>query len=663
MRHFEINWYDFIERLAGWERLRLDSRRLLVESKSDGKLPAAPFGRDLDSLLEQKLVALYADGRNVRWHESAREFSRAIRSISRHDLFAAPTESAVQNYLCDNFLRDEVGGLIHSDQSHYGNMFTLIHQATSDQWLQGFLAGDPRSWELARLPYRTFSDDDENECFEAAQALLHAAKGWSSPVKFCDLPERLPELSGRALAEAIRFCLRYLLLFPGMTADLTPVIGLWPGVAARLQRPRAAPPADVSPRDRFQLAYRFEDMTTLLVAVSAGGLRVRASDGGIFEKARAAVEAGLPALPSWLERFDASASAQRLHAAQQLLHEMKLVTYKRSGRNREIVAAKSAESWLGQSAVQRLTSVVEHVRPREKTPLTYDDSGRSNPELHLLESLASAFAGLAGRRFVPLENFLRWHCESANPFLELAARVGANRVRLGWTYTVPTGEQMEHQWRRILLHHFTERLLPLGGVEVGVCSDDALCFALTDVGRFMLGMAENFEYGPAEETGDEVVVQPNFDIVFLKPSPLAEATIARFAERRSSGVGAQFKITKASVLNAAGSGQSQQQIFETLRRFCAKGIPRNVEREIAGWFASCRRIGIKSAIVIHCPDPQTAARIVAASGRKASLLNDTVIELKDAKFKPNLLKKLRAEGIFEETAAKRREASQSLDRT
>jgi hypothetical protein len=144
---------------------------------------------------------------------------------------------------------------------------------------------------------------------------------------------------------------------------------------------------------------------------------------------------------------------------------------------------------------------------------------------------------------------------------------------------------------------------------------------------------------------------------------LAEATIARFADRQSSGVGAQFKITKVSVLNAAGSGQSQQQIFETLRRYCAKGIPRNVEREIAGWFASCRRVNIKSAIVIHCPDPPTAARIVAASGRKASLLNETVVELHDAKFKPNLLKKLRAEGIFEEPAAKRRKASQSLDRT
>ena len=85
---------------------------------------------------------------------------------------------------------------------------------------------------------------------------------------------------------------------------------------------------------------------------------------------------------------------------------------------------------------------------------------------------------------------------------------------------------------------------------------DRISFRLTDVGRYILGLAGDFSYRPEKSAGGEIVVQPNFEIVFLSPSPLAEAMLARFAERLPSaargrrGIGALFKITRAAIYAA-----------------------------------------------------------------------------------------------------------------
>jgi hypothetical protein len=72
--------------------------------------------------------------------------------------------------------------------------------------------------------------------------------------------------------------------------------------------------------------------------------------------------------------------------------------------------------------------------------------------------------------------------------------------------------------------------------------------------------------------------RPCVKVGFLAPSPLSEAALARFAERKARGVGALFTITKKSILAAAGSGMKAPQVLETLQRVSAKPVPANVAR-------------------------------------------------------------------------------------
>jgi hypothetical protein len=222
---------------------------------------------------------------------------------------------------------------------------------------------------------------------------------------------------------------------------------------------------------------------------------------------------------------------------------------------------------------------------------------------------------------------------------------------------MPKPEELRQAWAAVLDNYLRAFLIPLGGVEFGTLPGDRFCFRLTEVGRFVLGLTDQFSCRTLDGAADaEIVVQPNFEIVFLSPSPVAEATLARCADRArrtapaQRGVGALFKLTKASIFAAAATGMTAEQVISTLSTLSKKPLPANVQREIEGWFQQCRRVTIGHAALIRCPDADTAARVVSASGRSATLLTDTIVELHEPHSQPALVKKLRTLGIFVQRA-------------
>ena len=81
-------------------------------------------------------------------------------------------------------------------------------------------------------------------------------------------------------------------------------------------------------------------------------------------------------------------------------------------------------------------------------------------------------------------------------------------------------------------------------------------------------------------------------------------------------------------------------------RHSAVEVPRNVEREIRGWMAQCRSAAVRPALLIHCPDAETASRVLAADRNRLTKLTDTVVELTDPSYRSKLAKKLREMGVF-----------------
>jgi len=651
MKAYEFDWQPFFERLQTWNEISVTSRSAYLSLRSGEAVPPDKFGTDLDRLLAGRWLTLYTDGQRVRIHDQARWLAATLRLMHRHPLQPG-SESGFLAYLHDVFSRQEQRALASHD---IGGRSTLPVQAASEQWLRSFLAEDAACWIRELLHYS--ETRPTQPALSAAQFLVREAMTWREPAAIHELPTRLPSAPPPQLSAAVRLAIRLLVLFPRLRLDnLTAEIGLWPGLSARLHRPKAAPPSAIEPREKLQLAYRIEDMTTLLVAVAGESIRVRANDYGLFAKAEQQISKNLVPLPAWLDGLTPLLRQRRLAEALALLRDTGIIAHAgRAGRDLRITPTVAADEWLADTDEGRIRRVARHLKCAENPPLLKHYYEYRNPrflQLELPRRAVEAFGNTVPGQFVAWDEFLRWHAEGANPLLEKARQDGYESLRRLLWYTTLSPEELERQWSRILRAYLQDYLLPLAGAELAVAQDDRLCFRLTDAGRYILGLADDFSYRPEKSAGGEIVVQPNFEIVFLSPSALAEATLARFAERLPSaarggrGIGALFKITRAAIYTAAASGATAAQALTTLRDISAKPLPANVQREIEGWFGQCRSVTVKHAVLIRCPDADTAARVVSAGGRKAQLLTDTIVELQNPKDQSALIKKLRAAGIF-----------------
>ncbi len=551
---------------------------------------------------------------------------------------------------------------------------------------------------------------NSKEVLTAAHSIIRHLMSSTEPVSFRDVSDRFKHLSLPLLAAATYAGIHYLLLFPSMRQeDMTPMINIWPTISQRLHRPKAKPPKAVKPDRTFHFAYLMEDMTTVLVAASGEPLRVRGSDHALFAKAQKQLEANLTPAPEWLTQIDACAPGERVKAAVAFLQEFGFIETRGAlGKDLRFEPTPEAGDWLGMSSRDRLKSILDRLKPdqSQKRPLrppsadvvsdvdyvedadrfardmlvlaALDDGGDDDdddddigfmsyghkrcpgflPEtanwgLHTVgdvdipAALIDAYGSLARRGFVEFSHFVEYHMQQANPLLSRRPGAKPLALNIGWSWRKPTDEEAEDLWGRLLIDFFRLRLLPLGGVQVGLRGTTGdLCIALTNAGRYLLDLTEDLDYGPRDDQQGHIVVQPNFDIVFLSPAALAEATIARFADRKASGTGSLFQISKKSIFRAASCNMTADHVLDALRDLCTKPVPANVAREVRDWFDQCGRVAMKTTLLIRCPSARVAHRVLAAGGKMLSRISDTVVELPDRSFKAPLIRKLKEIGVF-----------------
>ncbi|MHB8899620.1 MAG: helicase-associated domain-containing protein [Thermoguttaceae bacterium] len=682
MSPFEIDWSEFIERLAVWDRLSLPARKAFAELKPDRDSDVARFGRDGAALVAAGFLGYSGDNRRVRLRYECQLFAAAIRAMTRNDILVNPTEGTCHVYLYEHLTTEQRTALTPPAHRYdYGGQTYLGRQVRTVTWLDRLQTGEECSrWEKGRdfgQPLLT-----QPGILAALRQIVAHFKTLDGPVPLRDLPARFPTLPAPVLGKAIRAGVRYLFLFPAMRSqDMTPVIGLWPEITERLHRPEPTPPQPVTPDDTYHSAILMDDMTCILVAATTGTLRIRANDGALFAKAQKEITAGLASIPEWLEIDEDFLPPQRINAAVRLLQILGYIeTAESEGSGPALQITDRGALWLAEDAKKRLMAIFDRLNPNRPEPNKKRQSPAASgfrrfpdsldeeawndspygfplipsaltiphrPDWNSLAALSEAFKTLSGNDFVPLHEFLAWHSRKLNPLFQLLKGGKHLHVRMGWAYYEPSEEEAEALWDKVLFNFAWSRLLPLGGLRIGILGKGRLLsISLTDAGRYLLGLVDDFDYGPGHDEDQPVLVQPNFDVVFTSPSPQTEATIGRFAQRVGQRVGTLFKITKSSVFAAACTGMTAQQVLDALRHSSAKKIPSNVEREIQGWFGQCRRVAVRRAIVVDCPDAHTAARVLAAGGKNATALTETIIELAGSKPDAALFRKLDAMGIF-----------------
>jgi hypothetical protein len=622
----DINWQQFLDSLAKWHETPLDERALLFRAG------AADTGPGIGQ---------------------QQPFARVMRALYANPLHEAPSRRAFDDYLTTHFTPNEKFAFGARGEGNLGAV--LFKQvAGSGSWAERFAKGADLDWEDRYLAFgqRRYM---ASQTVLAATRQIVAEAGRNGPLALLELRERSGGAPPAVLGSAIQAALRYMLLFASLRHDdLEPVIGLWPQATPAAQRARVYSAVEVN--DAYHEAFLLEDMTEALTACAAEPFRVR-GDLTLYAKDWNRFGPALAGQPAWVSATFGTTPASRSAAAVSFLRAAGFAEVRfQTATGRSLTVTERGMAWLALSPKARLQELFSFLRARldgQRTPgplseyfLPFDAAWPSYLDLKpsLAELVAEAFARIPEGQFVTVANVLEVNSHERNALFELAGRRDFRSLRIGRQWVSADEDGIEHAWHSLLSEFLMERLLPLGGVKVGVGPKKQIGLMVTPAGRYLLTGKGDFEYGQIEAA--EIVVQPNFDVVFLAPAAGAEAQIARFAERKGRKVGVLFHINKKSILAAAAAGQTAEQVLNVLRGATSRDVPANVEREIRGWFGVCRRVTLRAAFLIECPDKHTAMRVLAAARGKARALSETVLELDSEKDKSAIARKLRDSGIF-----------------
>jgi hypothetical protein len=673
----ELEWREVLDALPRWEALSPDGRRAFLRIK-----PGQPFARAYLGAAAGELEAagllVAPTGRGTLYGLDAalRPLLVALRAAQRlHPLHGDGGTLPVE-YVQEQLTAAEAHGIGAPGRGYAlpNDRLLAAEAASSVAWVRGFLAAGTQPemvrWERGRLAAQEHPRLVFPLVAGALRALVQALAPHRGGVPLRALPGLLPAVDPATRGRALAAGLRYLLVFVSIGGDAEAVVGLLPAVTARLAG-APSPPGPVEAREPFAAPFRVGDVTALLVEAATEPIAVRASDHSLYVRAQRAIAARLASVPPWVERFaatgfsaardedeyeDDSVKLARVEWAAHFATVLRLAKLRSAGDRLALAPTTEGRAWLNRGEGEHLKEVLAGLRALpQRTPGAYGGSEKldffgvplafqvDEKKLDLRAALSAAFLSAPPEALVSVAAFVRFQAQERNPFL--GPDGPTMHVRAWWNSLPRTVEGWEAAWGNLLLGFLARRLVPLGCATLARAGD-GLAFGLTDAGRYLLGAADDFTLAPAA-AGGEVVVQPDFEIVFLAPAPRAEAELGRVAERAGAGVGALFRLTRASVLRAAEQGMSVDQVLGTLESVSRSGVPANVTRQVRDWMQSVRTVRIAPAVLVECPDPETAGRVRALCGASVMEVTPTLLRLEaDAKARAALVKRLRERGIF-----------------
>jgi len=576
MKLFPNDWPGFLDELVRWGELSIDARRAFLDGTVPGLSVEASGSAPVTELLDAGFLESAGRGDRLVVAERSAALHQVLKSLGRYPLFESPGLAALSAYLAEHYTQAERSQLHESLALLPNDLPRIAGFVSSIEWLQGALG--PAAPKAARLLLGFFSEQRDH-------------------IPLRDVEEYFPGVPRDDLCAGIRLGIQRCVFFLGLRrVDLEPLVGTWPAAARRQRRLSVVlAPVPVSVTQVFRHPFLAEDMTSLLAAARAAPIPLRRGDEKPFSRFVEDAGATLLTLPDWLESFTGLSLESRIGLALQALQLCDLLA-RREGEPGTALLAPGARAgeWMKGSVEERRDFVVETLsehgaRPSRLFDLLEEDwASREESQEEVMPWIRTAFSFVPSTTFVRFADFAEYQAAIGSP---LAAASMAGRQADG--QGVPTAgfsseEAMEELWKSFLGIFLGRCLLSLGGAETGVASDGRPGFRMTDVGRRLLGIPRD-GLSPGGETarprGEPLVVQPNYEIVFLSPSPGLEAELGRFCERIGRDVGVLFRISRQSLQKAEAAGMDAERVITLLRQSSRSPLPSNVVHEIRGWMA------------------------------------------------------------------------------
>jgi hypothetical protein len=565
MKLFPNDWTGFLDELVRWGELSIEARRAFLDGMAPGLPVEASGGGPVAELHDAGLLAPAGRGDRLVVAEGSVSLHQVLKSLGRYPLFESPGLAVLSAYLGEHYSQAERSQLHESLALLPNDLPRIAGFVSSIEWLQGALGRSAP--EAARLLLGFFSEQRDR-----------------IPVR--DLEEYFPGVPREDLCAGVRLGIQRCVFFLGLRrVDLEPLVGIWPAAARRQRRLSVVlAPEPVTVTQVFSHPFLVEDMTSLLAAARASPIPLRRGDEKPFTRFVEEAGATLLTLPDWLESVTGLSLEGRIGLALQALRLSGLVTRREGDASTPLLApGTGAGEWMKRSVEGRRDSI----EPSRLFDLLEEDwATREDSQAEIMPWIRTAFSFVPSTTFVRFADFAEYQAAIGSP-LAAATVAGPAAEDPG---SSPAGfsseEAMEELWKSFLGIFLGRCLLSLGGAEAGVASDGRPAFRMTDGGRRLLGIPRD-GLSPAAESGrpagEPLVVQPNYEIVFLSPSPGVEAELGRFCERIGRDVGVLFRISRQSLQRAGSAGIDAERVITLLTKSSRSPLPSNVVHEIRGW--------------------------------------------------------------------------------
>jgi hypothetical protein len=249
VHHFLVSWRTFLKLLPAWEGMSLEGRKLFLEKVHPHlNVDPALFGDYLSELLNTGLVELSPKKQWVKVTSQTVLFHRTMVGMTISKIHSNPDKHAAWRYLNNHYSPAELEKLLHYRSHHEKeNAFLKI---TTISWLERFLmAEDYQTSEgLHGTDSISYPLIASQEIFATMKRIIRLLMACPEVIPFSSLPRGEKATDDEVLADALDAC-RYALLFPELrSADLMPVIGIWPAISQHLhrQKPKAPQPGQAT---------------------------------------------------------------------------------------------------------------------------------------------------------------------------------------------------------------------------------------------------------------------------------------------------------------------------------------------------------------------------------------------------------------------------------
>ena len=550
----------------------------------------------------------------------------------------------------------------------------------SRAWVGGFLAAPNKATWIKQMQLQgpLHSPMDDQRVFAQVQKLVKTCLEKAHPLP-AEQAANHTDLGGRDTCYGLLgLAVEHLLLIPVLdpqTLDLLMMVE--PAARASLQSFPVAKPVPVAAvTETYCHPWMMEDLVVVLTHATFNPLRVR-QDGEMYMHDISDVHSTIMPLPEWLlgavprtldQEMSFGSTWWRTEFALQLAQRAKLLEKQRHENQWQLALTTQGQDFLSLSAAERVRRLADmmiasqgEVGNRQNGWFVQPFGGWEWPNLqktplgNLRPLIAQTVGYYPAESYLPSEAFLRYHAEKDNPYIA-AARDKRVRHELYFSLGfVGTPESMPEPWELYWLRGLSAALhfyiAGLGGVSFGRDDKGLVYFQVNALGRYLLGLTHEVgDDQPPTAPEKPLLVQPNFEVVFVAASPAAYVLCGQFCERSGKGsVGNLLKITKKSIFRAASAGWTVERVVESLANASSKPLPANVLHEIRGWFGGLRQVQVHPCVLITCPDAATADRVLALyayTEPPPRMLPGHLVELSGSLRIAEITTKLNRAGIF-----------------